>query len=186
MTNLPTFKLGALVSIVGLFAVLNGDAVGGPVPGGTADWNHIAAACTPDADTTPLRYQTSDGAVAFKGRQAGLIQFRCNVVSPLDAFDGDQPTWDSLVLLFSDNDLQGHVGAVLYRQAKAGPRPGLLTQMTYFESADGEGVRRESVPIKGDFDFERYAYFVRLWLFHEPGYGVSPLSISVVSLEDLL
>jgi hypothetical protein len=122
-------------------------------------WSCVGAASTPDDDTPHTRFESSPagGYVEPALTAVGDLYFVCNVTTPIDVYPGE-PDWNTLFLTFKDPDAYGYVQATLYRKRLSN---GGVTSMGTLTSTDGVGVRQVSRLVSG-FDFDTYAYFVRV------------------------
>ncbi len=125
----------------------------------TRPWSAVGSTCVPDDDAPYTRYEVwaSSGYIEFKSNVMGDIYFTCNVTTPIDSYP-DEPDWNTLYLTFKDPDANGYVQAKLYRKNLATGAVGTLATVN---STDGTGVRQAYVSVSG-FDFDNYAYFVRI------------------------
>ncbi|MGQ9584370.1 MAG: hypothetical protein ACUVXG_03095 [Anaerolineae bacterium] len=136
----------------------------------TAEWSHVGVACVPDdTDTTPSRYDAyTNGYLKFQGTATGDLFFWCNVVSPHEVM-GENPNWNRMYVTFKDSNNQGYVEVRLIRKRKDN---GLYAYNATFTSTDGVGVREAAAPgALPAFDFETYAYFVRVQLHRDTSKG---------------
>jgi hypothetical protein len=125
----------------------------------TRTWSAVGSTCAPDDDAPYTRYevQVSSGYIEFKTNIKGDNYFTCNVTTPIDSYP-DEPDWNRMYLTFKDPDANGYVEAKLYKKNLATGAVGTVATVT---STDGAGVREEWVSVSG-FDFDKYAYFVRI------------------------
>lgn len=161
--NLRTFVipiLGLSLSLIGFVERSAAD---------TAEWSCVSVACVPDdSTTTPSRYDAfSNGLIKFQGDATGDLWFWCNVLSPLDTY-GENPGWNTLFVTFKDSNADGFVEATLIRKRK---EDGATATTAIFRSSDGVGVREEFEFFTRDFDFVKYAYFVRIQLHRDTTSG---------------
>lgn len=128
----------------------------------TRPWSAVGSTCAPDDDTPYTRYevQVSGGYTEFRTNLTGNIYFTCNVTTPLDSFP-DEPDWVRMVLTYKDTDANGLVEAKLYRKNLATGAVGTVATVT---STDGVGIRQSEVAV-GAFNFDAYAYFVRIRMY---------------------
>lgn len=128
----------------------------------TRPWTAVGSTCAPDDDTPYTRYEVlpSSGYTEFRTNITGTLYFTCNVTSPVDEFP-DEPDWNLMYLTFKDTDANGLVEAKLYRKNLATGAVGVMATVT---STDGVGVRERRVAVPA-FDFDTYAYFVRIRMY---------------------
>ena len=128
----------------------------------TRPWSAVGSTAAPDDDAPYTRYevQPSSGYIEFKTNVTGTNYFTCNVTTPIDSYPGE-PDWNRMYLTFKDTDANGLVEAKLYRKRLTTGAVGTLATVT---STDGAGVREASVTVSG-FDFDTYAYFVRIRMY---------------------
>jgi hypothetical protein len=150
------------VMVTAVLAVLlaYGAPVGAQIQ--TRPWSAVGSTCVPDDDTPYTRYEVwpSSGYIEFKTDVTGTNYFTCNVTSPVDEYP-DEPDWTAIYLTFKDPDANGFVEAKLYRKNLATGAVGLMQTVT---STDGVGIRERDALISG-FDFDKYAYFVRIRMY---------------------
>jgi hypothetical protein len=146
-----------LVITAVLFVVLASVALVGAAQ--TRPWSAVGSTAAPDDDAPYTRYEVyaSGGYIEFKTNITGDNYFTCNVTTPIDSYPGE-PDWNRMYLTFKDPDANGYVQATLYRKRLTTGAVGTLATVT---STDGAGVREEYVTVSG-FDFDKYAYFVRI------------------------
>jgi hypothetical protein len=125
----------------------------------TRPWSAVGSTCAPDDDSPYTRYevQVSSGYTEFKTNIIGDLYFTCNVTTPLDSFP-DEPDWVRMVLTYKDPDANGFVEAKLYRKNLA---TGVVGTLATVKSTDGTGIRQSETAV-GSFNFDTYAYFVRI------------------------
>ena len=125
----------------------------------TRPWSSVGAACAPDDDSPYTRYesQPSYGYVEHATGVTGDLYFVCNVTTPIDSYPGE-PDWNTMYLTYKDPDASGYVQATLYRKRLT---TGGVASLGSLTSTDGTGVRESSILVSG-FDFDTYAYFVRI------------------------
>jgi hypothetical protein len=125
----------------------------------TRPWSSVGAACQPDDDAPYTRYETlvSSGYVEFKTNITGDNYFVCNVTTPIDSYP-NEPDWNYMYLTMKDPDAYGYTQACLYRKNLS---TGAVGSMGCVTSTDGTSVHEVSVGV-GGFDFDTYAYFVRI------------------------
>jgi len=124
----------------------------------TRVWSAVGSTCVPDDDATSRHeINTSSGYSEFKSSTTGSYYLTCNVTTPIDSYPGE-PDWNTMYLTFKDPDANGYVQAKLYRKNLATGVVGTVATLT---STDGVGVREAYVLVSG-FDFDKYAYFVRI------------------------
>jgi hypothetical protein len=88
-------------------------------------------------------------------------------LSPRDAWNED-PDWNALLLTFKDSNADGFVEVKLIRKRK---EDGVTATTATFRSTDGVGVREGHEIFHHDFDFQKYAYFVRIQLHRDTTSG---------------
>jgi len=126
----------------------------------TRPWSSVGAACAPDY-TTRYASNASSGYAEHASGVTGDLYFVCNVTTPIDSYSGE-PDWSRLYLTFKDPDTRGYVQATLYKKKLS---DGAVTSMgTTLKSTDGSGIRQSSVSVSS-FDFDAYAYFVKIQIY---------------------
>ena len=146
-----------LVITAVLFVVLASVALVGAAQ--TRPWSAVGSTAAPDDDAPYTRYEVyaSGGYIEFKTNITGDNYFTCNVTTPIDSYPGE-PDWNRMYLTFKDPDANGYVQATLYRKRLTN---GAVSALATVTSTDGAGVREAYVTVSG-FDFDTYAYFVRI------------------------
>ena len=146
----------------------------------TRPWSAVGSTCVADDDAVS-RYEVNVtyGYGEFKSNTTGDFYLTFNVTTPIDSYPGE-PDWNTLYLTFKDPDADGYVRAKLYRKNLATGAVGTLATVT---STDGTGVREAYVLVSG-FDFDKYAYFVRIQM-HRTDTG-SDQEFHIVRLQFVL
>ena len=128
----------------------------------TRPWSAVGSTAVADDDAPYTRYEVypSNGYIEFNANITGTNYFTCNVTTPIDSYPGE-PDWNRMYLTFKDPDANGFVQATLYRKNLATGAVGARATVT---STDGVGVREDWVSVSG-FDFDTYAYFVRIRMY---------------------
>ena len=148
-----TVVITAVLVVVFAYATLVGAAQ-------TRPWSAVGSTAAPDDDAPYTRYEVypSGGYIEFKTNITGDNFFTCNVTTPIDSYPGE-PDWNRMYLTFKDPDANGYVQATLYRKNLA--TGAVSFPLATVTSTDGAGVREAYVTVSG-FDFDTYAYFVRI------------------------
>jgi len=148
-----------ILAFIALFTLAFGVTLVGAAQ--TRPWSAVGSTAAPDDDAY-ARYEVwpTSGYIEFRTNIVGELYFTCNVTTPIDSYPGE-PDWNRMYLTFRDPDANGHVSATLFRKRLA---TGAVTAMATLTSTDGAGIREAYVNVAG-FDFDTYAYFVRIRLF---------------------
>ena len=149
-----------ILAFIALFTLAFGVTLVGAAQ--TRPWSAVGSTAVADDDAPYTRYevQPSSGYVEFRTNITGTNYFTCNVTTPIDSYPGE-PDWSRMYLTFKDPDANGFVEAKLYRKNLTTGAVGTLATVT---STDGIGVREAWVYVSG-FDFDTYAYFVRIRMY---------------------
>ncbi len=138
-----------------------------------SDWTHVGAAAAID-DPHRHKYNTTGGHLKFKGNYTGWIYARCNVTNPLD---NGNPDWNSIEVVFRDQDGAGskyQVVATLYRVS---PTSGAVRWIAKFDSnAAGASAATDSTQRSHAYfrttssgfeslNFSYFAYYVALAIY---------------------
>ena len=131
----------------------------------TAPWSRAAVTCVPDDGTSARKYNalTLGGKLSFEGPMTGSIFFWCDVTSPLDTAGENPVGWNAIYATFKAPG-SSFVDVRLYRQRKSS---GATAMNARFARSSKETVRQEQECFSRGFDFNTYAYFVRIELHRD-------------------